>query len=90
MTLYSHLQMEQERLAALPNPRRKRQSRSRPKPAAVEEPKRAHFQAQVCGRKPDVPSSSEAELVERPDTILDYRKLAAEIGQRFMVYLKGK
>ena len=39
---------------------------------------------------PEVLMAYPAEVVERPDTILDYRKLGAEKGQRFMVYLKGK
>jgi len=38
----------------------------------------------------DVLMTSESEVVQRPDTILEYRALAAEVGQRFKLYAKGK
>lgn len=39
---------------------------------------------------PEVLRTIETEVVERPATILEYRKLAAEVGQRFKLYSKGK
>ncbi|MEP6881836.1 MAG: hypothetical protein ABI866_07580 [Dokdonella sp.] len=38
----------------------------------------------------DVLLTDEAELVERVPVIEDYAKLSAEVGQRFMLYTKGK
>jgi hypothetical protein len=38
----------------------------------------------------DVLYAQEAGVEERPGTIEDYNKLAAEVGQRFMFHLKGK
>ena len=38
----------------------------------------------------DVLLTDEAEIVERDPVIEDYAKLSAEVGQRFMLYTKGK
>ena len=34
--------------------------------------------------------STATNVVERPDTILEYHRLAAEVGQRFNLYSEGK
>jgi hypothetical protein len=37
-----------------------------------------------------VEDAQDAEVEERPKTIVDYNKLAGEVGERFMFHLKGK
>jgi hypothetical protein len=46
--------------------------------------------ATAAAATPEVLRSSATDVVERPDTILEYRKLAAEVGQRFKLYSEGK
>ncbi len=42
------------------------------------------------GTGEDVLLADEVEVVDRPAIIEDYAKLSAEVGQRFMLYTKGK
>lgn len=85
MTLYSIVQMEQARAARAEAP----ESASPPSAEVADAGTKPAHPGQDLA-EPEVLRVAEVELVERPDTILDYRKLAAEKGQRFMVYLKGK
>ena len=83
-TPFALLQIEQNRVLAA-------QQREAAEDAPASMP--AQEAAAVATPDPAAPEllmASPVEAVERPDTILDYRKLAAEKGQRFMVYLKGK
>ena len=84
-TLYSIVQMERSRSRPAQEPETAASTVTEATGAAV-----AAADPATNAEEPELLMASPVEAVERPDTILDYRKLAAEKGQRFMVYLKGK
>ncbi|MGB0132656.1 hypothetical protein [Dokdonella sp.] len=59
-------------------------------PAAAAQPAAASTLDTLTAAEVEALMASDVETVERPGTIVDYRKLASETGRQFMLYVKGK
>lgn len=83
LTAYALLQREQARQVAAAQALVETAEVAQPAPAPT-------LAATMTSAELDALLNKDAEIVERPGTIVDYGKLSAETGRSFMLYIKGK